>query len=205
MPFDALVAPAQPKPLLEVLADHGVTPVSLELLEAHKRAQLERFAPSFWYRHQPLLPAALLGSVGCMAATGGLTQRMVPGGSPLSGWLTLAWMCVIGLLIAAGVFRVRAGSHWEERWVPADWLPDLGVPEPIALLAARSLPQGARVGADPGRAEAGARRARSVPAAGLRWRAGVPRHLGRRRHRRLRHRLTAPRLAGEVDGAQRRG
>ena len=45
MPFDALVAPARPKPLLEVLADHGVTPVSLELLEAHKRAQLERFAP----------------------------------------------------------------------------------------------------------------------------------------------------------------
>ena len=44
-------------------------------------------------------------------------------------------MCVIGLLIGAGVFRVRAGSHWEERWVPVDWLRDLGVPEPIALLA----------------------------------------------------------------------
>jgi len=135
MPFDALVAPARPKPLLEVLAHHGVTPVSLEVLQAHKWAQLERFAPSFWYRHQPLLPAALLGSVGCMAATGGLTQRMVGGGSPASGWLTLGWMCVIGLLIGAGVFRVRAGSHWEERWVPVDWLPDLGVPEPIAVLA----------------------------------------------------------------------
>jgi hypothetical protein len=143
MPFDALVAPAQPNLLSEVLADHGITPVGMELLEAHKRAQLERFAPSFWYRHQPLLPAALLGSVGCMAATGGLTQRMMPGGSPVSGWLTLAWMCVIGLLIAAGVFRVRAGSHWEERWVPADWLRELDVPEPIALLArelCRKLP-----------------------------------------------------------------
>jgi hypothetical protein len=60
---------------------------------------------------------------------------MIPGGSPVSGWVTLGWMCVIGLLIGAGVFRVRAGSHWEERWVPADWLPGLGVPEPIALLA----------------------------------------------------------------------
>jgi hypothetical protein len=135
MPFDALVAPERPKLLSELLADHGVTPVSLEVLEAHKRAQLERFAPSFWFRHQPLLPAALLGSVGCMAATGGLTQRMMPGGSPVSGWLTLAWMCVIALLIGAGVFRVRAGSHWEQRWVPADWLRDLGVPEPIALRA----------------------------------------------------------------------
>jgi hypothetical protein len=135
MPFDALVAPARPQLLSEVLADHGVTPVSQDLLEAHKQAQLDRFAPSFWYRHQPLLPAALLGSVGCMAASGGLTQRMLPGGSPVSGWLTLAWMCVIGLLIGAGVFRVRAGSHWEERWVPVDWLCDLGVPQPIALLA----------------------------------------------------------------------
>jgi hypothetical protein len=135
MPFDALVAPAQPKLLSEVLADRGITPVSKELLESHKRAQLERFAPSFWYRHQPLLPAALLGSVGCMAATGGLAQRLMPSGSAVSGWLTLAWMCVIALLIGAGVFRVRAGSHWEERWVPVDWLRDLGVPEPIGLLA----------------------------------------------------------------------
>jgi hypothetical protein len=143
MPFDALVAPAQPQLLSEVLAEHGVTPVGQDLLEAHKQAQLDRFAPSFWFRHQPLLPAALLGSVGCMAASGGLTQRMLPGGSPVSGWLTLAWMCVIGLLIGAGVFRVRAGSHWEERWVPANWLRDLGVPEPIALLAremSRKLP-----------------------------------------------------------------
>jgi hypothetical protein len=135
MPFDALVAAARPLSLLEALSDHGITPVSTEALEAHKQAQLDRFAPSFWYRHQPLLPAALLGSVGCMAATGGVAQRMMPGGSPLSGWLTLGWMCVIALLIGAGVFRVRAGSHWEERWVPVDWLKDLGVPEPIALLA----------------------------------------------------------------------
>jgi len=135
MPFDALVAPAQPKLLPDVLTDLGIVPISLEQLAAHKQAQLDRFAPSFWYRHQPMLPAALLGSVGCMAATGGLSQRMMAGGSPVSGWLTLAWMCVIALLIGAGVFRVRAGSHWQERWVPVDWLQGLGVPEPIALLA----------------------------------------------------------------------
>ena len=135
MPFDALVAPPQPKLLSHVLAEHGVTPVGLEALAAHKQAQLERFAPSFWYRHQPVLPAALLGSVACMAATGGFAQRVLPDTSPVSGWLTLAWMCVIAMLIGAGVFRVRAGSHWEERWVPAEWLAGLGVPEPIARLA----------------------------------------------------------------------
>lgn len=135
MPFDALVAPPQPKLLSEMLAERGITPVSQEVLHAHKQAQLERFAPSFWYRHQPILPVALLGSVGCMAASGGFAQRALSDASPVPGWLTLAWMCIIGLLIGAGVFRVRAGSYWEERWVPADWLRGLGVPEPIAALA----------------------------------------------------------------------
>jgi len=135
MPFDALIAPPRPLSLADVLAEQAIVPVSQEALAAHKQAQLERFAPSFWYRHQPVLPAALLGSVACMAISGGVTQRMALDGSGVSGWLTLGWMCVIAMLIGAGVFHVRAGSHWEERWVPADWLRGLGVPEPIATLA----------------------------------------------------------------------
>ncbi|HUN42682.1 MAG TPA: hypothetical protein VMU81_20495 [Acetobacteraceae bacterium] len=135
MPFDALVAPPQPLSLFDEIADQGIASVSLDVLAAHKQAQLERFAPSFWYRHQPILPIALLGSVACMAVSGGVTQRMAVDGSDVSGWLTLAWMCVIAMLIGAGVFRVRAGSHWEERWVPAEWLHGLGVPEPIAAYA----------------------------------------------------------------------
>jgi hypothetical protein len=135
MPFDALVAPPQPQLLSDAVAECGVTPVSLAVLNAHKQAQLQRFAPSFWYRHQPVLPVALLGSVACMAVTGGVTQRIMAGGSAVSGWLTLGWMCIIAMLIGAGVFRVRAGSHWEERWVPVEWLHGLGVPEPIARTA----------------------------------------------------------------------
>lgn len=137
MPFDALVAPVRQKSLCEILEDQGIRPVSLEALAAHKQAQVERFAPSFWYRHQALLPTALLGSVAGMAASGGLAQQLGHG-SPWPSVLTLGWMCVIAMLIGAGVFRVRAGSHWEERWVPVSWLDDLGVPEPIARLA-RSL------------------------------------------------------------------
>ena len=148
MPFDALVAPAPQKLLAEEVADCGVLPVSPATLVEHQQAQLERFAPSFWYRHQALLPAALLGSVGGMAFSGGLAQRVADGGSPLSCWLTLSWMGVIMLLLGAGVFRVRAGSHWEERWVPAVWLKGLGVPEPIAALARdlnRNIPGAALV------------------------------------------------------------
>ena len=134
MPFDALVAPARQKLLREILDEQGITPVSLELLAEHKQAQLDRFAPSFWFRHQALLPTALLGSVAGMAASGGLAQQ-IGHGSPWPSVLTLGWMCVIAMLIGAGVFRVRAGSHWEERWVPVQWLGDLGVPEPIARVA----------------------------------------------------------------------
>ncbi|HUB13463.1 MAG TPA: hypothetical protein VMB34_16055 [Acetobacteraceae bacterium] len=141
MPFDALVAPPQPLSLADALADLGIVPISQQALAEHKQAQLVRFAPSFWYRHQPILPVALLGSVACMAVSGGLTQRMAQDGSAVSGWLTLAWMGIIAMLIAAGVFRVRAGSHWEERWVPAEWLRGLGVPEPIAALARETCRQ----------------------------------------------------------------
>ena len=143
MPFVALVAPPQLQSLSDAVEACGVRPVGLDVLQAHKQAQLERFAPSFWYRHQPVLPVALLGSVACMAVTGGVTQRMAAGGSAVSGWLTLGWMCIIAMLIGAGVFRVRAGSHWEERWVPVEWLRGLGVPEPIARVArelCRELP-----------------------------------------------------------------
>lgn len=148
MPFDALVAPAPHRLLADQVADCGIVPVSLEKLADHQQAQLERFAPSFWYRHQALLPVALLGSVGGMAFSGGLAQRVADSGSPMSCWLTLAWMSVIMLLLAAGVFRVRAGSHWEERWVPAVWLKGLGVPQPIADLARdlnRSIPGSALI------------------------------------------------------------
>ena len=63
MPFDALLAPARPRLLAEILDDHGATPVPLEALAAHMRAQRERFAPSFWHQHQTWLPMGLIGSV----------------------------------------------------------------------------------------------------------------------------------------------
>jgi hypothetical protein len=134
MPFDALVAPARPKSLAELLLDRGRSPVSWLALVEHKRTQLEKFRPSFWQQHQTWLPVGLLGSVGSMAASGGFANRMMPS-SALPSWLTLAWMCVIALLILFGVFRGHAVSHWEERWVSPAWLRGLCVPEPIASMA----------------------------------------------------------------------
>ena len=134
MPFDALVAPTRLKTLAEVLLDHGLSPVSPQTLAAHKQAQLEKFRPGFWQQHQTWLPVGLLGSVGCMAASGGFANRLMPA-SVVPSWLTLTWMCVIALLVVFGVFRGHAGSHWEERWVAGAWLRGLGVPEPIAAIA----------------------------------------------------------------------
>ncbi len=134
MPFDALLAPAQPRLLTELLEDHGAAPVPLQTLAAHKRAQLERFAPSFWHQHQTWLPVGLIGSVFCMAMSGGIANGMMPG-SLLPSWLSLIWLGVMTLLIVFGVFRVSAGARWEEHFVAAGTLVELGVPLPIARLA----------------------------------------------------------------------
>jgi len=134
MPFDALFVPTQPRLLAEILDEHGAIPVRLEVLAAHKQAQLERFAPSFWHQHQTWLPVGLIGSVFCMAMSGGIANGMLPG-SLLPSWLSLFWLGVMTLLIAFGVFRVSAGARWEERVVAAEMLIELRVPAPIAMLA----------------------------------------------------------------------
>lgn len=135
MPFDALLAPADQRALTAVLESCGVARLSQVTLADHKQKQLEKFRPSFWYQHQTWLLFALLGSVGCMAISGGLSNGVLLVASPLTNWLTFVWMGVIGLLVIFGVFQVHAGSRWEERWVPVDALDGLGVPEPIARLA----------------------------------------------------------------------
>ncbi len=128
MPLDALLTPDYRR-----LANA----VPLEALEAHRQAQLERFAPSFWHQHQAWLPVGLIGSVGCMAASGGIANGALPD-SLLPSWLCVAWLGVIGLLILFGVFRASAGAHWEERCVAPWALEEVGVPTPVASLA-RSL------------------------------------------------------------------
>lgn len=128
MPFDSLLLPPRPRLLAQL------TPIPLQALEAHKQGQLERFMPSFWYRHQAWLPAGLIGSVACMATSGGLANGFAPG-SLLPSGLTLSWLSVIALLIVFGVFRVSAGASWEERWVSPEALDDIGVPSPIAAVA----------------------------------------------------------------------
>ena len=110
-------------------------------LEAHKRAQLERFAPSFWHQHQTWLPVGLIGSVGCMAASGGLAHGVAP-------QLSLGWLGVMTLLIVFGVFRVSAGATWEERHVAPESLDGFGVPPRIAGVAralCRETPQAALI------------------------------------------------------------
>jgi hypothetical protein len=147
MPFDALVAPVRPKSLADTLSDHGITIVPWAFLDAHKQAQLAKFAPSFWHQHQTLLPVGLLGSVACMAASGGMANGMMPG-SAFPSMLTLMWLAVMTLLIVFGVFGAHGGSRWEERWVAGQWLEDLGVPVAIATTARalhRELPGSALI------------------------------------------------------------
>jgi hypothetical protein len=135
MPFDALVAPVRPRSLADVLDDHGITTVPWAVLAAHRQAQLDKFPPGFWHHHQTLLPVGLLGSVGCMAASGGLAHGLMPVGALFPSFLTLLWLGVMSMLIVFGVFRAHGGSRWEERSVTAHWLEALDVPGPIASVA----------------------------------------------------------------------
>ena len=130
MPFDALVG-FERRTLAEALDRLAIAPVSWQRLDAHKRAQLSHFAPSFWHAHQTWLPIGLVGSVGCMAASGGLANRMAF--SNTASLLTLAWMGVIGLLIVFGVFRAHGGADWQERCITPAALRH--VPPPIAAVA----------------------------------------------------------------------
>ena len=144
MPFDALIALPEPGTLAQALADRCIVPIRWASLAAHKQAQLARFRPSFWQRHEAWLPIALVGSVGCMAASGGLVHRMMTADSLLSWSPTLIWMGCFALLIVFGVFRVRAGAHWQERNVPVEDLAGLEVPEDVAMMAralCRDLPR----------------------------------------------------------------
>ncbi len=135
MPFDTTIPVARPSPLAEALAVRGVSPVPLPALAAHKRAQVQKFGPNFWYRHQGLLLLGLLLPFVGMAATSGVAQGLKTVSPSLPAAISFAWLCLLPLLFASGALRLRAGSHWEERWVPAGSLARLGVPEPIATLA----------------------------------------------------------------------
>jgi hypothetical protein len=135
VPFDALLAPTEPRTLAQALDDRCIVPIDLASLAAHKQAQLARYQPSFWQRHEAWLPIALVGSIGCMAASGGLTHGIAAGASLLAWSPALIWMSSFALLIVFGVFRVRAGAHWQERTVPVEHLNRLGVPRDIAATA----------------------------------------------------------------------
>jgi hypothetical protein len=135
MPFDAMVATARPRTVSEALDRHHLTPVAWHLLAAHKQTQREKFGPSFWYRHQAVVSMILV-----VASPGvGLLAGAIYGFGSHSGALTIggsfAWMCLIAVVTGTGLIRLRAGSHWRERWIPAAMLGDLGVPEPIAVAA----------------------------------------------------------------------
>ncbi|MEA2770875.1 MAG: hypothetical protein QOD93_3837 [Acetobacteraceae bacterium] len=135
MPLDALSGNVSAESLAISLEQRDIKPVDWNTLAAHKQAQLEKFGPSFWYQHQTSLGFTLIGSIGLMALTAGAANSLMQPSSPVLLWISVAWMCLLAALIVSGVLRVRAGSHWEEHWLPIDGLETWGVPEPIAAMA----------------------------------------------------------------------
>ena len=133
MPFDAAVASARLGPLSEALERNDIKPVAWERLAAHKQSQLQKFPPSFWYRHSGLLRIGLFASFIGWAPIGALAAHL-PWSLPC--FIGFGWLALLVLPLAATV-RLRAGAHWEERRILASSLSQLGVPEPIATVARR--------------------------------------------------------------------
>ncbi len=141
MPFDSATSIARPiarhETLAEVLERHGIVPVAAEDLAEHKAAQVTAYGPNFWYRHQGLLVLGLLVPVVGAAVTGGIAQSFGHVSPALPWYVSLGWMCLLLPLFTTGVLRLRAGAHWEERWVLPASLDRLSVPPAIAGHARR--------------------------------------------------------------------
>jgi hypothetical protein len=138
MPFDAMVALTRQRTVSETLERHDLVPVAWAALAAHKQSQLEKFGPSFWYRHQAALSMALVVASPAIGAIAGAIQGFTAHSSALTIGSSFAWMCMVAVVTGTGLIRLRAGSHWRERWIAAGLLGELGVPEPIAA-SARTL------------------------------------------------------------------
>jgi hypothetical protein len=138
MPFDAMVAVTRQRTVSEALQHNDLAAVAWNTLAAHKQSQLERFGPSFWYRHQAALSMALVVASPAVGAIAGAIQGFTAHSSALTIGSSFAWMCMVAVVTGTGLIRLRAGSHWRERWIAAGLLGELGVPEPIAA-AARTL------------------------------------------------------------------
>src|SRR5215472_7900419 len=135
MPFDAMVAVTRQRTVSETLERHELVPVAWGALAAHKQSQLEKFGPSFWYRHQAALSMALVVASPAVGAIAGAIQGFTAHSSALTIGSSFAWMCMVAVITGTGLIRLRAGSHWRERWIAVGLLGELGVPEPIAATA----------------------------------------------------------------------
>ncbi|MBV8097443.1 MAG: hypothetical protein JO212_11470 [Acetobacteraceae bacterium] len=131
MPFDAAVASARLAPLSEILENNGLTPVPWERLAAHKQSQLEKFPPSFWYRHSGLLRIGLFVSFAALAPLSAMAAHL-PWSLPC--FIGFGWLALLILPLAA-TLHLRAGAHWEERRLLESSLAPLGIPEPIHKVA----------------------------------------------------------------------
>src|SRR4051812_31598358 len=114
MPFDALIAVPRQNTVSEALERHGVTPVAWEVLAAHKQAQLEKFGPSFWYRHQAAVSLALVVASPVIGAVAGAINGFSAHSSAVTIGTSFAWMCLVAVVTGMGLIRLRAGSHWRE-------------------------------------------------------------------------------------------
>src|SRR3954453_22003526 len=107
MPFDALIAVPRQNTVSEALERHGITPVAWTVLTAHKQAQLEKFGPSFWYRHQAAVSLALVFASPVVGVLAGAVNGFTGHSSAVTIGSAFAWMCLVAVVTGTGLIRLR--------------------------------------------------------------------------------------------------
>ena len=125
MPFDALVAAPRPSTISDALDAPSTLPrFPGSTWRNTSRHSSEKFGPSFWYRHQAAISVALVVASPAVGALAGAIQGFTAHSSALTIGSSFAWMCLVAVVTGTGLIRLRAGSHWQERWITAGLLGD---------------------------------------------------------------------------------
>jgi hypothetical protein len=96
------------------LASSGIVPVPDDILQAHKRAEIVKHPPSFFYRHPDLQWRILLGSFVAMVANFAVLT-IAPDGTPLVMWAALlAMVCAVVMTKFALFVSVLGPAEWIE-------------------------------------------------------------------------------------------
>lgn len=125
MPFDGLIIAFDKRDLTSLLADLGIEPVSVAVLERHKADEIAKHPPSRMWRHPGLFQiTGLLLTLASMMASFTMWTEYARGAAPMAGHWLAGLIPVTAVSICLMLrFNLGASLKTPARWVEADCYP----------------------------------------------------------------------------------